>query len=454
MAHAVVHQLPAARLASLRAHPALLLRTHLPSSCCVCSSAHTEPPVLHSNERLQQGAQPVAQEQQQQQSAAAVADEDDWLQRSRLLVGADGLAKLSALNLLLVGLGGVGSFAAEFLCRAGVGSMTLVDGDTVDTTNRNRQLPALASTVGQLKTEVVATRLNDINPHLRLTVHQEFLDPVRAAALVQEQQYSYVIDCIDSVAPKQALLLAGHAAGVPTISSMGAGGRLDPSRVRLADIADTHNDAFAAVVRKRLRKAGVSSGITVVFSDEPAQPASLALTEQQYKRSYFGTSSYIPALFGLYIASHVIRQTVEPGYQGPPRPKTTSSSKTTKLGRRSRSSGSSKSSSSSSSSSGRRAGSEATGSIDTVGSTGSGTAADPGASPGDSDASAAQGGSAASAADPASAQPTAASRQQQHLIGTPDQQAATAPSLPQHTRLFSSYEQAQGLGMGMDGEGL
>lgn len=143
---------------------------------------------------------------------------------------------------------------------------------------------------------------------------QEFLDPVRASALVQEQQYHYVIDCIDSVAPKQALLLAGHAAGVPTISSMGAGGRMDPSRVRLADISQTYNDSFAAVVRKRLRKAGVVSGITVVFSDEPAKPASLALTQQQYKRSYFGTSSYIPAIFGLYIASHVIRLVVEPGY--------------------------------------------------------------------------------------------------------------------------------------------
>lgn len=144
---------------------------------------------------------------------------------------------------------------------------------------------------------------------------QEFLDPLRAAALVQEQQYHYVIDCIDSVAPKQALLLAGHAAGVHVVSSMGAGGRLDPSRVRLADISATYNDAFAAVVRKGLRKSGVTSGITVVFSDELARPASLALTEQKYKKSYFGTCSYIPALFGLYIASHVIRHVVEDGYQ-------------------------------------------------------------------------------------------------------------------------------------------
>jgi hypothetical protein len=134
---------------------------------------------------------------------------------------------------------------------------------------------------------------------------------MRAAALVQQQAYDYVIDAIDSLAPKAALLLAGHAAGVPTISAMGAGGRLDPARVRLADISETHGDAFAAVVRRGLRRAGVSHGITVVFSDEPARPASLALTQQQYKKSYYGTSSYLPGLFGLYMASHVIRQVVE-----------------------------------------------------------------------------------------------------------------------------------------------
>lgn len=212
MAHAVV-QLPAARLATLRTNSSLLLQTcvHLHSCCCVRSSAHTDQSALHNNEMLQQTQpdQKEHQHQQQQQLPAAAAgpsEEDDWLQRSRLLVGADGLVKLSALNVLLVGLGGVGSFAgglappraaaaslalvaqcscyninccmlppssaAEFLCRAGVGSMTIVDGDTVDTTNRNRQLPAVASTVGQLKTEVVAARLTDINPHLRLTVHQ------------------------------------------------------------------------------------------------------------------------------------------------------------------------------------------------------------------------------------------------------------------------------------------
>lgn len=146
---------------------------------------------------------------------------------------------------------------------------------------------------------------------------QEFLDPLRAAALVQEQPYHYVLDCIDSVAPKQALLLAGHAAGCKVVSSMGAGGRMDPSRVRLTDISQTYNDAFAAVVRRGLRKAGITHGVTVVFSDELAKPASLALTQQQYKKSYFGTCSYIPALFGLYMASHVIRDVVDSRYKVP-----------------------------------------------------------------------------------------------------------------------------------------
>jgi tRNA A37 threonylcarbamoyladenosine dehydratase len=249
-------------------------------------------------------------------------DDDDWLQRARLLYGAEGIARLASSHVLIVGLGGVGSFAAEAIARAGVGSITIVDGDTVDTTNRNRQLPALRSTVGMPKADVVAARLRDINPQLDLTALREFLDPDSAAALVTRAKFDFVVDAIDSIAPKQHLLLAAAAAGVPAVSSMGAGGRVDPSKVRAADLQDTYGDALAAHVRRGLRKKGFNArGVVAIFSDEPAARASLALTDQRYKQSYFGTNSYMPALFGLYAAQHVIRTLVgERGYRVPRQP--------------------------------------------------------------------------------------------------------------------------------------
>jgi hypothetical protein len=265
------------------------------------------------------------------------------------------------------------------------------------------------------------------------------------------------------------LLLACVAcAGVPTISSMGAGGRLDPSRVRLADISETYNDAFAAVVRKRLRKAGVSSGVTVVFSDEPAQPASLALTEQQYKRSYFGTSSYIPALFGLYIASHVIRTVVEQGYQ---------------LRRPARSVGSGVSSKSSS-----RKGSGTTGSSRKSRSQARSNSNSSNCEGGvhgsscDTDGSSMSLGSLDSTSASASVQGscTVTSGQHSHAVDAPSNKDAgrgqagrLAGNSVSNGRLlqagpqqgaagikeaqkvtFTSYEQVQGVGMGLDGEGL
>lgn len=291
-------------------------------------------------------------------------------------------------------------------------------------------------------------------------VLQEFLDPVRAAALVQEQDYSYVIDCIDSVAPKVALLLAGHTAGVATISSMGAGGRMDPSRVRLADISETHNDAFAAVVRKRLRKAGVASGVTVVFSDEAARPASLALTEQQYKRSYFGTSSYIPGLFGLYIASHVIRQVVEPGYQLPkPAASTTNSPRKSRRDAGSSKKGTKKGSTASSGSTGDAK--STTSSSSTVSSSGS-------VSDGSSACVSSYESSSTGLASSCAGSFVAHGQQQagNSLITTNSSSHATpalkdpatvpgseAKALDQRV-FFKSYECVEGVGMGFDGEGL
>jgi tRNA A37 threonylcarbamoyladenosine dehydratase len=290
--------------------------------------------------------------------AAATDNADDWQQRSRLLFEARGLDALRRTRVLVVGLGGVGSYAAEALARAGVGHLTIVDGDDVDTTNRNRQLIALRSTVGRPKVEVLAERLLDVNPRLELKALQQFLDPDAAEALVAaaaeedaekdkdprpppppKPRYDYVLDCIDSLAPKVALIAAAARAGSRVVASMGAGGRVDPSRVRLVDAAHTQGDALGRSVRKGLKRAGVllhgekqdeekgppptrrlllfrakPGAIACVFSDEPARRASLQESRSPanpYKASYFGTASYVPAAFGLVAASAVIRQVAD-----------------------------------------------------------------------------------------------------------------------------------------------
>ncbi|KAG2429931.1 hypothetical protein HYH02_013882 [Chlamydomonas schloesseri] len=290
----------------------------------------------------------------------------DWLQRTRLLLGPEGLDKLESARVLVVGLGGVGSYVAEFLVRAGVGHLAIVDGDVVDVTNKNRQLPALDSTVGQPKAQVVAQRLLDINPQLNLVVRQEFLLPdsagltllgevaaqleaQRQQRLRQEQEQrqqlgqegqegqeaaaagaeaaasngdgrsppalDWVVDCIDSIAPKLALVAAAHRSGAQIISSMGAGGRMDPLSVHVADISETYGDSFAAHVRKGLRKTyGISSGVACVFSTEPCRKTSLALSPgalKGYKKSYYGTISFLPAIFGLHIAAHILNVIVD-----------------------------------------------------------------------------------------------------------------------------------------------
>jgi tRNA threonylcarbamoyladenosine dehydratase len=232
-----------------------------------------------------------------------------WLQRTELLIGNDGLEKLAKLNVMVIGLGGVGSFVAEFLARAGVGNMHIVDGDTVDLTNTNRQLPALHSTLGRTKTSVMADRIRDINPEINLTVHDVFVTPDEVDELLTED-LNYVFDCIDSMQPKQHVIVACKRKDLRVISSMGAGGRVDPSKVQIADISDTYNCPFAQQIRKGLKRKGVRKGVTAVFSSELVSKENCALTDGRYKRSYYGTISYIPAIFGLYMASVAIRETV------------------------------------------------------------------------------------------------------------------------------------------------
>lgn len=230
----------------------------------------------------------------------------EWTERAELLFKAEGLQKLQNANVLVVGLGGVGSFAAEFLARAGVGNLTIVDGDVVDITNINRQLPALHSTVGQPKVTVVGDRLMDINPALNLTRVQEFLSPERALEIVSTD-YDYVLDCIDSVTPKLNLILSAKRNRVKIISSMGAGGKMLASKVKVTDISKTMNCYFSKTIRRRLKELKINK-LKVVFSSEIQDPNSLRMTDgSNFKKSFYGTNSYMPGLFGLHAAETVIR---------------------------------------------------------------------------------------------------------------------------------------------------
>nr|WP_322624644.1 tRNA threonylcarbamoyladenosine dehydratase [uncultured Flavobacterium sp.] len=229
-----------------------------------------------------------------------------WQERAELLFKTEGLEKLKNSKVMVVGLGGVGSFAAEFLARAGVGNMTIVDGDTVDITNINRQLPALHSTVGQPKVTIVGDRLMDINPELNLTRIEEFLSPERAFELVTPE-FDYVLDCIDSITPKLNLIIAAKRKKVKIISNMGAGGKYEASKVRVADISKTDVCPLAKTVRKRLKKEGITKGVKAVFSVETPDQSSLKMTNGlNFKKSFFGTNSWMPALFGLHAAETVV----------------------------------------------------------------------------------------------------------------------------------------------------
>ncbi len=233
-----------------------------------------------------------------------------WQERAELLFKKEGLNKLENSNVLVVGLGGVGSFAAEFLVRAGVGKLTIVDGDTVDITNINRQLPALHSTIGMPKVNVVGDRLMDINPELKLTRVEEFLSPERALEIVSEE-FNYVLDCIDSVTPKLNLIIAAKRKRVKIISSMGAGGKMEASKVHVSCITNATNCMLAKTIRKRLKAVKIDK-LKVVSSSEIQDETSLKMTDgTNYKKSFYGTNSYMPGLFGLYAAETVIRYLIK-----------------------------------------------------------------------------------------------------------------------------------------------
>lgn len=235
-----------------------------------------------------------------------------WLSRTELLIGREKLVKLSKAHVLVIGLGGVGSFAAEFICRNGVGTMTIVDGDTVDPTNRNRQLPALSTNHGVSKADIMAERLKAINPELTLHVVKTFINPEAVDEILSAYPYDYIVDAIDSVTPKITFLKEAYNRKMRIVSSMGAGGRMDPTMIRVVDISKTFNCNFAQQVRKNLKKEGIYKGIKAVFSSEEQIKESLILTDgSNYKKSAYGTMSYLPATFGATCASVVIRDLIE-----------------------------------------------------------------------------------------------------------------------------------------------
>lgn len=235
-----------------------------------------------------------------------------WISRTTKLIGEDNLNKLIHSHVLIVGLGGIGSFAAEFIARAGVGKLTIVDGDVVDPTNRNRQLPAMSSTHGVSKADWMAERIKDINPEIELHIVKEFLSPEKAYQLVESADYDYIIDAIDSITPKLNLLIAAYRLNKKIVMSGGAGGKMDPTKLVVDDLSKTYNCVFVRMVRKRLKKEKIYKGIPVVFSTELPDKNSLILTDgTNYKKSAYGTISYLPAAFGGVCASVVIRELIK-----------------------------------------------------------------------------------------------------------------------------------------------
>ncbi len=234
---------------------------------------------------------------------------EDWKQRTRLLLGEEKMERLQQAHVLVVGLGGVGAYAAEMICRAGVGRMTIVDADTVQPTNINRQLPALHSTMGREKAEVLAARFKDINPDIELTVLPVFLEDDNIPELLDAARYDFIVDAIDTLAPKCYLIAEALKRHIKIVSSMGAGAKSDITQIRFADIWDTYHCGLSKAVRKRLQKLGIKRKLPVVFSTEQADPKSVLLTEdEQNKKSTCGTVSYMPAVFGCYLAEYVIKR--------------------------------------------------------------------------------------------------------------------------------------------------
>jgi len=231
-----------------------------------------------------------------------------WMSRTQLMLGDEKTQQLMDKNVLIIGLGGVGGICAEMIARAGIGKMTITDGDVVDLSNCNRQVAALHSTAQQSKAAVMAERIRDINPAIELTVLNEFIQEQRTVELVKNGGFDYAVDCIDTLTPKVWFIKTCIDYGVPIVSSLGAGGKMDPSQIEVADISKSYQCKLARYVRKYLHEMGIYTGVNVVFSSEKIDKEKVIVTEKAYpKKSLIGTISYMPAIFGSITASVVIR---------------------------------------------------------------------------------------------------------------------------------------------------
>ncbi len=236
---------------------------------------------------------------------------ENWLSRTELLIGKENLGKLAGSHILVAGLGGVGGYAAEQLCRSGIGEFTLIDGDIVMASNRNRQIIALTSNEGKPKAELMAQRLQDINPVVKLHIVAEYLKEDRFAALL-DHRFDYVVDAIDTLTPKVTMLAESVKRNYKVVSSMGSGGRLQPENIEISDISMSHHCRFAHMVRKHLHRRGVFTGITVVYSPESVSKKVIhEVAGEENKRSVVGTISYMPPVFGCFCASVVIRNIIK-----------------------------------------------------------------------------------------------------------------------------------------------
>lgn len=238
---------------------------------------------------------------------------DHWLARTELLLGKEKLERLRSKHVLIVGMGGVGAYVAEQLCRAGVGELTIVDADNVEDTNRNRQLPALVTTLGRAKVEVMKERLMQINPDLKLHAIQEFVRDEGTGRLLDRAPYDYVVDAIDSLAPKVFLIYFALQRQMKVLSVMGAGGKLDPSLIKVTDIKKSYQCRLAHALRKRLHRLGVRDGFKVVFSPEIVSESAVMIDPDPSinKMSTVGTISYMPAIFGCFAAAELIRDLIK-----------------------------------------------------------------------------------------------------------------------------------------------
>lgn len=231
----------------------------------------------------------------------------DWLERSELLLGAEKLEILKKANVLVVGLGGVGAYAAEMIARSGVGCMTIVDCDVVSLSNINRQLPALHSTIGETKSSIIADRLRDINPLIELDIICDYLNDENMDSVLDSHKFDYVVDAIDTLSPKVSLIEACLKRNYRVVSSMGAGAKTDPTLVQIKDISKSTYCPLAHALRKRLSRIGIKRGFLVIFSTEQVREGAMILCQERNKKSNVGTISYMPAIFGCSCASVVIR---------------------------------------------------------------------------------------------------------------------------------------------------